>query len=160
FGGKFGRVCYWDFTYADLDSQNIFKNKYGNELESYGLDNICNYFLHYGKDDVTPREMFESFNESIKLRKVSEMIVTNNCKIERSVYEDFKRRYLSILERNKTIATYCMRDSILVYKLLEFLNILEEMIEISIINNVDIVRIFSLGEQIRTINAIYRTFIN
>ena len=159
FSGKFGKVAYWQSTCAYLDTLTHYKAKAesgGPKLGSYSLDYICNYFLNFGKDDVTVSEMFDAFNETVKLIETYNSVIKLDKSITPEFMEEFKSRYEKILEDNKRIATYCVRDSVLVGKLLEYHNIFEELIEVANINNVDMVRLFSRGQQVRMINRLYR----
>ena len=100
------------------------------KLRKYNLDFVSKHFLGRGKHDVSAREMFEIYANSLE----------QNPK--------------SIKEMTKVLA-YCIEDSNLVLDLFDKVNIWYHLSELSAVSGVRILDLFISGEQIRCYSQIY-----
>lgn len=108
------------------------------KLPKYTLEVVSQFFLGRGKHDVTPKQMFEAFEEN-------QSAINGGCPI----------RLKEARESMKKIVEYCVEDSELTIDLFEFLNIWYSLVEESAINGVTIMELFTRGQTVRVQSLIY-----
>jgi len=164
-----------------IDLYPIIQRDY--KLNKYTLDFVSNHFLGLNKHDVKPREMFVSY-ENVKsaMGKFDNFIIplfklpeNYDFTEKRDIFYDkcvqlFKShnltQYSQMLESLKSeldlakteftrIVAYCIQDSFLVIKLIETLNTWIGLIEMSNVVGVDIMELFTGGQQQRCISQLY-----
>nr|QBK85190.1 MAG: DNA polymerase elongation subunit family B [Pithovirus LCDPAC02] len=156
FGGKRNKIFYYDDLIIYMDTLAFAKYKFPNE-PSYSLEALSQKYLGEGKDDVTAKEMWISFNKSLTLLKYYEFLENNpKIKISEQFAKELNITLKKVEKENKIIADYCVKDSLLPIRLLEKVKFLNELISVSQSNDVDMQTLIYNGEQIRTVNKLYR----
>lgn len=111
------------------------------KLSTYSLNSVCdNFNLGKSKMDVSAAEMFKIFERLTDARKNKE-----------KNQEEFK----NAIEQTTKVMEYCIRDSELVLDLMEKLNTWVGLIEMANICGVNIITLFTRGQQIRCVAQLY-----
>ena len=132
------------------------------KLNSYKLDDVSHKFLGRGKLDVTAEQMFIAYENLMNaLNEVRDDGLTwmdwlhINCK-DRGIDElDLPDDILKPIGEFLRIAEYCDEDSVLVLDLMGKMNTWDGLVQMSIAAGVQIVTIFTSGQQIRCYMLLY-----
>ncbi len=117
-----------------IDLLPVMKRDY--KLESNTLNYVCKKFIGKEKFDVTPKQMFEYYEQLVDAIK-------NNDNIK-----DARAKMTEVM-------LYCIQDAELVIQLMEKLDIWVGLIELSNIAGVTVLEIFTKGQQIRCLSQLY-----
>jgi DNA polymerase elongation subunit (family B) len=142
------------------------------KMPKYDLNTVGNYFLGRGKHDVSPQEMFRIYEELTVTTRLyqecikgwtvvdsddgeveSEPIYHDN--IDPSVIEKVKTYYEQGKAQMTRVALYCIEDSELVLDIIEKITLWVAMTELSNIAAVNMMDLFTRGQQVRGISQIY-----
>lgn len=134
-----------------VDLLPIVKRDY--KLPTYSLNAVCDHFnLTKSKMDVSAQEMFKIFERLTNARKQRKLL--NN-----ETPEDQKNKILSDFQQSVDETTkvmeYCIRDSELVLDLMTKINTWVGLIEMANICGVNIITLFTRGQQIRCVSQLY-----
>jgi DNA polymerase delta subunit 1 len=94
-------------------------------LESYKLDYVGEHFLDEGKDDVTPKEIFEAWNKDLGNR-----------------------------EKRTRIGKYCVQDTNLCLRLFEKFAVLPNHLEMAKVTRVPLEYLITRGQSIKVFSQI------
>lgn len=122
-----------------IDMYTIIKRDPANKFDRYTLDYVSNYFLGRGKNDVTPKQMFEYYKEC--------------CDAKAS---DDPARAGEASRKMAEVGAYCLIDAILCIDLMEHLNTWIMLTELATIVLVSVMHIFTRGQQLRVQNQVYQ----
>jgi DNA polymerase elongation subunit (family B) len=122
-----------------IDMYTIIKRDPANKFDRYTLDYVSNHFLGRGKNDVTPRQMFEYYKECCDAKMSGDPARAGEA--SRKMGE---------------VGAYCLVDAILCIDLLEHLNTWIMLIELATIVLVSVMHIFTRGQQLRVQNQVYQ----
>uniref|UniRef100_A0A6C0BKR3 DNA-directed DNA polymerase n=1 Tax=viral metagenome TaxID=1070528 RepID=A0A6C0BKR3_9ZZZZ len=132
------------------------------KLNSYNLDDVSHKFLGRGKLDVTAEQMFIAYENLMNaLLQVRDDGMTwmewlhINCKDKRIEELDIPDHTLKPIQEFLKIAEYCDEDSVLVLDLMGKMNTWDGLVQMSIAAGVQIVTIFTSGQQIRCYMLLY-----
>lgn len=120
-------------TYPEMDGRVLFdllpniKKQY--KLKVYKLDYVANYFLGVGKNDMTAKEMFRT-------------------------YDAVKQKKKGGLKRMKRVIEYCIVDSLRPYQIFNKIGLWRDWKELSNVAGVNVIDLFTRGEQIRCFSQI------
>lgn len=119
-----------------IDLLPIIKRDY--KFANYTLNFVSNFLLGHGKHDVKAVEMFETYE------------MYKNSRHDPSS-DDYKKAK----QRMKIVSEYCLQDSILPIELLEKTNTWIGLIELAIIVGINIIDLFTRGQQVRCVSQLY-----
>ncbi len=126
-----------------IDLLPIVRRDY--KFESYTLNFVCKNFLKKQKNDVSPIEMFEIYEE-----------MQAAIKNYNAFPDEINALHLDKAKKRTTVVMeYCIKDSELVLELMENLDVWIGLIELSNIVGVTIVEIFTKGQQVRCVSQLY-----
>ena len=126
-----------------IDLLPIVRRDY--KFESYTLNFVCKNFLKKQKNDVSPIEMFEIYEE-----------MQGAIKNYNAFPDEMNALHLDKAKKRTTVVMeYCIKDSELVLELMENLDVWIGLIELSNIVGVTIVEIFTKGQQVRCVSQLY-----
>ena len=136
--------AYSKMTIADLNMEGrvmidlmlVIKRDY--KLNNYKLETVAQEFLKEGKDDISPKEMFEEYDYSVAAFKGND-----------------ERKKAKSRKRMAVVGKYCMQDSILCIKLMEKLNFWISSIEMATICGVKLIDLTNRGQQVRVRNLLF-----
>lgn len=123
-----------------VDMLVIIKREH--KLSKYTLSFVSQYFLKKDKHDVTPKQMFVSFEQNQKAIK----------RLKKKPDSQYANRLISSMT---PILEYCLQDSELSIELFIKLNTWISLVEMSAVVGVTIVSLFTRGQQVRTFSLIY-----
>ena len=106
-----------------IDLLQVIKKDF--KLDSYKLNNVGEHFLKEGKDDVSPKEIFEAWNKDIGTR-----------------------------EKRTRVGKYCVQDTMLCVKLFEKFAVLPNYLEMAKITRVPLEYLITRGQSIRVFSQI------
>ena len=106
-----------------IDLLQVIKKDF--KLESYKLNNVGEHFLKEGKDDVSPKEIFEAWDKTHGSR-----------------------------EKRTRVGKYCVQDTMLCLKLFEKFSILTNYIEMAKITRVPLEYLITRGQSIKVFSQI------
>lgn len=113
--------------------------KRSKKMMNYKLNDVAKEFLKKSKHDVTPAEMFKTFEKYKKS-------VTNPTDI--ALREDSMKEMTRVVK-------YCIQDSELVIELFENRKVWTDLIEMSNVVGVTPMQLFTRGQQIRCLSLVY-----
>ena len=117
----------WKMTHLvgriHIDLLQVIKKDF--KLESYKLDYVGEYFLKQGKDDVSPKEIFEAWNPELGSR-----------------------------EKRTRVGKYCVQDTNLCLLLFEKFAVLPNHIEMAKVTRVPLEYLISRGQSIKVFSQI------
>ena len=117
----------WKMTHLvgriHIDLLQVIKKDF--KLESYKLDYVGEYFLKQGKDDVSPKEIFEAWNPELGTR-----------------------------EKRTRVGKYCVQDTNLCLLLFEKFAVLPNHIEMAKVTRVPLEYLISRGQSIKVFSQI------
>jgi DNA polymerase elongation subunit (family B) len=152
------------------------------KLPKYNLDTVAMHYLKIGKDPVSAQDMFrivkcqlllENVVEQLRLptddkkkiiyqyrdpKVLKKWIVTRNGEL--AYYDEVEVEQLIDLvdyvnDKMKMVADYCIKDSIVVMKLFNKLDIWIYLIQLSNITGVTPMELFTRGQQARGLSIVY-----
>ncbi|AYV86052.1 MAG: DNA polymerase delta catalytic subunit [Solivirus sp.] len=135
-----------------VDMHPIIKRDY--KFNSYTLDAVSNHFLERGKHDVSPQRIFAAYKELCAAQKWFIELEKDN-RTEIAQLAAAKIRLNEALDEMKTIAEYCLEDSVLCIDLFEKLNVWLGITILANVVEVQPVATFARGQQIRVLNQLY-----
>ena len=106
-----------------IDLLQVIKKDF--KLESYKLNNVGEHFLKEGKDDVSPKEIFEAWDKTHGSR-----------------------------EKRTRVGKYCVQDTMLCLKLFEKFSVLTNYIEMAKITRVPLEYLVTRGQSIKVFSQI------
>lgn len=128
-----------------MDLYPVMKREYPGRNQ-YKLDTLAKEFLgiEFGKENVTPQDMFKVYELSKEIKELRE----NN------LYVDPEREAYLVYEMGR-VMSYCIRDSDICIDLIDNTNIFESLVQMSIVVGVQILDVYSKGQQKRCYSSIY-----
>lgn len=130
-----------DFEYIDaegrlfIDLLPIIKRNY--KLDTYSLKSVSNYFIGDTKDDLSAQGIFKCYKLGM----------------EKDSNNDFTKKARKAMG---LVGKYCIKDSVLVLKLFEKLQVWIDLVEMAKVTNVPIVVLYTQGQQIKVFSQVYR----
>ena len=121
----------------NIDMYPIIKRD--TKLDRYTLDFVSNHFLGQGKNDVTPKQMFEIHARAMKAEESGDQEKINEASKETA-----------------KVGAYCVQDSYLCIALLKKLNTWIGLTETSNIVSITPTAVWTRGQQVRVQNQVYR----
>lgn len=106
-----------------IDLLQVIKKDF--KLESYKLNSVGEHFLNEGKDDVSPKEIFEAWNK------------THGDRVKRT-----------------KVGKYCVQDTVLCLKLFEKFAVLANYLEMAKITRVPLEYLITRGQSIKVFSQI------
>ena len=100
------------------------------KLDKYTLDFVCKHFLGVGKHDISPKYMFETYEELMTGKEGAKSKMTQ-------------------------VMRYCLQDSELVIDLFENQKVWTDLIELANVVGVPIMDLFTAGQQIRCVSQLF-----
>ena len=134
------------------------------KMPKYDLDTVGNYFLGRGKHDVSAQEMFRIYEELTVTTKLYQECIKDwtdddkpiyHSNIDPSVIEEAKGYYEHGKSEMTRVGLYCVEDSELVLDIIEKITLWVAMTEMSNIAAVNMMDLFTRGQQVRGISQIY-----
>ena len=119
-----------------IDLLPIVKRDY--KFSKYSLDVVAKEFLGWGKDDVSPREMFDTFDEFID-----------------SSISGTDTDYEIAVRKMTRVAKYNEKDNVCVAEIVNKTNTIIGLVEMANVVGVSIVALFTGGQQARVLNLLY-----
>lgn len=119
-----------------IDMLLIVRRDY--KFEKYTLDVVAKELLGASKHDVTPQQMFQTFDEMKRAQGHGDPIDLARAK-----------------EKMTAVTRYCIQDAELVTRLMDKMNVWIGLVELSSILGVEIMDIFTKGQQARCLSAVY-----
>jgi DNA polymerase delta subunit 1 len=110
--------------------------KKGYKLDNYKLETVAQHFLGRGKNDITPKQMFEIYESNLR-------IPTSEPALAQRALDDMAR-----------VVAYCVKDAELVLDLIDRLDLWIDMIELSNVAGVAPVKLAG-GQQQRCFSLLY-----
>lgn len=159
-----------------LDLLPIVKRDYS-RFDTYTLDFVSNHFGIGKKNDVSPKEMFQIYEEmkkyqtkfenlykqynqidedkvcDSKIKSYYELLVESNCNTEK--FKKLESKFSEAKDKVTTVLEYCIQDSELVVDLFEKINVWIGSVELSNITGVTIFELTTRGQQIRCFSQLY-----
>jgi DNA polymerase delta subunit 1 len=134
-----------------IDVHPLIRRDY--KLDKYTLDFVSKYFLgqHRGKHDVSPQEMFQIYEESTKAANIVNDQRRKGLEPDQAMLDEYTR---TKGEMTKVMA-YCIEDSELVVDLFDRLNVWIALVELSNIVGVEVMDLFTRGQQVRGLSQFY-----
>jgi DNA polymerase elongation subunit (family B) len=130
-----------------IDLLPIVKRDY--KMDTYSLKSISNYFIGDTKDDLSPKGIFKCYRIGMEKEDFSSSVEKGEI-----VYTQKARKAMGI------VGKYCMKDSILVVKLLEKLQTWVGLVEMAKVCNVPIFVLYTQGQQIKVFSQVYKDCMN
>lgn len=130
-----------DFEYIDaegrlfIDLLPIVKRNY--KLDTYSLKSVSTNFIGDTKDDLSAQGIFKCYK--LGMEKDINGEYTNKAK-----------KAIGLVGR------YCVKDSVLVLKLFEKLQVWIDLVEMAKVTNVPIVVLYTQGQQIKVFSQVYK----
>lgn len=118
-----------------LDMYLVMYREYGTRLMKHTLDYVSKHFLGRGKHDVSPREMFETYDELCAASTPEELEIAK--------------------QKQARVGAYCIEDSALTIDLMKKVNTYINLIQFSREMMVPMVDIYTRGQQRRLKNCLY-----
>lgn len=152
------------------------------KLPKYNLDTVAMHYLKIGKDPVSAQDMFRIVKCELLLENVLEKLRLPTDDSEKIIYqyrdpiklwewaelrntevafynEDEMTQLKDLIDyvyvNMKMVADYCIKDSIVVMKLFDKLDIWIYLIELSNITGVTPMELFTRGQQARGLSIVY-----
>lgn len=135
--------------------------KRDHKLAMYNLSSVGKHFLGEEKFDLKPHEMFAIHqNVAIANEKIKELTGEENYMVGWQKIKENPTAYdakdiISAVEKNTLVVEYNVKDSYLVTRLFEKLNVWISLIELSAIVRVTPMEFFTRGQQVRCIAQLY-----
>jgi len=108
---------------SHIDLLQVIKKDF--KLESYKLNSVGEHFLNEGKDDVSPKEIFEAWNKDHGTR-----------------------------EKRTRVGKYCVQDTMLCLKLFEKFAVLANYLEMAKVTRVPLEYLITRGQSIKVFSQI------
>jgi DNA polymerase elongation subunit (family B) len=108
---------------SHIDLLQVIKKDF--KLESYKLNTVGEHFLGEGKDDVSPKEIFEAWNPELGTR-----------------------------EKRTRVGKYCVQDTMLCLKLFEKFAVLANYLEMAKVTRVPLEYLITRGQSIKVFSQI------
>lgn len=139
---KWSSSAYKDQEFQFLDAEGrifidllpLVRRDY--KFNNYKLKTISEYFLGDTKDDLSHQGIFQCYREGVKKRRDG-------------TFSEMAKKYMGICGK------YCIKDSVLVTKLLDKLQTWIGLVELAKICKVPIFTLYTQGQQIKVYSQIY-----
>ena len=173
-------IKYWDKSWASSNTNkvevmyldysgrahvDVFKHVKANlKLQNNKLDTAAKEVLGRGKHDVTPNEMFDTFNEHQRMRAVLQKCTAHyddrgmpipHTNVSQDVWKRIKSEYVASSAKLQVVIEYCMEDTALSMELCDKLSVVNTLLEFANIFQLRMSEVHTRGQSVKGVSQLY-----